>query len=122
MRRKPVKTKRTFDEHSLEFGNNGDKYKNLLLAQYNFFKGYRWRKKYEFKKWKYIVTIGSNINYLEKDIFNSIDLEYQSNLFEKMKGSDFVSDCVDPGKFSFYIAIFRRDESYIKSSCWWKND
>ena len=41
------------------------------------------------------ITVIKDTNNLMKIIFNSLCLEYQNNLFEKMRDSDFIFYCLD---------------------------
>ena len=69
-----------------------------------------------------MVIAGSNLNYLNKTISNSPLSEYQSNLFEKMKGSDFNFDNFNNKYDSCHKTILKRSISHIEYPDWLKNN
>ena len=55
------------------------------------------------------------------ELFESFLQRYQERLKEKMKGSEFVFECVDLLCYSLPKTTLRRGKSHIKSPEWLKN-
>ena len=73
------------------------------------------------KSVNFIIMSSSDVSELNKIILNSLFLECQKNLLEKMKGSDFVFDCGDKVFLSCHKITLKRCGWYINLSKLLKN-
>ena len=73
------------------------------------------------KSVNFIIMSSSDVSELNKIILNSLFLEYQKNLLEKMKGSDFVFDCGDKLFLSCHKKTSKRCGWYMNLSKLLKN-
>ena len=67
------------------------------------------------------TMMGSKTDDIIDELFESFLQRYQERLKEKMKGSEFVFECVDSLCYSLPKTTLRRGKSHIKSPEWLKN-
>ena len=67
------------------------------------------------------IIIGIETDDIIKELFESFLKNYQKNLEEKMKDSNFVFESVDLLYYSLHKITLKRDGSYINSPSWIKN-
>ena len=67
------------------------------------------------------ITIGCETGDIIKKRFKSFMKNYQKNLEEKVKDSNFVFESVDLLYYSFHKTTLKRGRSYIKSPKWLRN-
>ena len=67
------------------------------------------------------IMTGSDTNDVNKELFKSTLERYQSGLEESMRGSEFVSDCVNELHYKLHKVDLNRGRSYIDSTRWLKD-
>ena len=67
------------------------------------------------------IIMGIETDYIIEELFRSFLKNYQKNLEEKMKDSNFVFESVDLLYYSLHKITLKRGGSYIKSPEWLKN-
>ena len=66
------------------------------------------------------ILIGNETDEIIEEPFGSFLQNYQKDLKESMKGSEFVSDCADPLHYKLHKISLSRGRSYIDSPKWLK--
>ena len=67
------------------------------------------------------IAMGIETDYIIEELFRSFLKNYQKNLEEKMKDSNFVFESVDLLYYSLHKTTLKRGKSYIKFPKWLRN-